>query len=155
MPFINVKIIEGVFTSEQKHEIARKLTDTMVSIEGENLRTVTWCVIEEVASGDWAIGGNSLTTEDVLALAQGQPVGLNPLYGIAIGTRLMTAFSQSSRPKAPSSVEQCTVTTERGPGRGGVFTASRRKCGTRPCGSRESRSGRFLPQRLHCPAGLG
>lgn len=75
MPFINVKIIEGVFTSEQKQEIARKLTDTMVSIEGENLRTVTWCVIEEVASGDWAIGGNSLTTEDVLALAQGQPVG--------------------------------------------------------------------------------
>ncbi|WP_315276715.1 4-oxalocrotonate tautomerase family protein [Kocuria carniphila] len=75
MPFINVKIIEGVFTSEQKHEIARKLTDTMVSIEGENLRTVTWCVIEEVASDDWAIGGNSLTTEDVLALAQGQPVG--------------------------------------------------------------------------------
>ena len=41
MPFINVKIIEGVFSREQKQEIVRKLTDTMVSIEGENMRPVT------------------------------------------------------------------------------------------------------------------
>jgi hypothetical protein len=32
---------------------------------------VTWCVIEEVKSGDWSIGGQSLTTEDVHAMAQG------------------------------------------------------------------------------------
>ena len=48
MPLINVKIIEGVFSSEQKQEIIRKLTDAMVTIEGENMRGVTWCVIEEV-----------------------------------------------------------------------------------------------------------
>ena len=36
MPFINVKLIEGVFTSEQKQEIVRKLTDTLVQIEGEH-----------------------------------------------------------------------------------------------------------------------
>lgn len=41
MPFINVKVIEGVFSREQKQEIVRKLTDTMVSIEGENMRPVT------------------------------------------------------------------------------------------------------------------
>jgi 4-oxalocrotonate tautomerase len=41
MPFINVKLIEGVSTSEQKHEIITKLTDTMVGIEGENMRSVT------------------------------------------------------------------------------------------------------------------
>ena len=52
MPFINVKIVEGVFTPTQKQEIIRKLTDTMVGIEGENMRSVTWCVVEEVASGD-------------------------------------------------------------------------------------------------------
>ena len=50
----------------------RKLTDTMVSIEGENLRPVTWVVIEEVKSGDWGIGGDSLTTHDVQALAAGK-----------------------------------------------------------------------------------
>ncbi len=52
-----------------------KLTDTMVSIEGENMRGVTWCVFEEVKSGDWAIGGKPLTTEDVKALAAGALVG--------------------------------------------------------------------------------
>ena len=71
MPFINVKLIEGVFSSEQKQEIIRKLTDAMVSIEGENMRGVTWCVVEEVKSGDWGIGGNPLTTADVKALAAG------------------------------------------------------------------------------------
>jgi 4-oxalocrotonate tautomerase len=71
MPLINVKIIEGVFSPEQKQEIIRKLTDTMVSIEGENMHGVTWCVVEEVKSGDWGIGGNPLTTADVKKLAAG------------------------------------------------------------------------------------
>lgn len=75
MPFINVKLIEGVFSPEQKQEIVRKLTDTMVGIEGENMRQVTWCVVEEVKSGDWGVAGNPLTTGDVKALAQGQAQG--------------------------------------------------------------------------------
>jgi 4-oxalocrotonate tautomerase len=75
MPFINVKLIEGVFTPDQKAEIVRRLTDTLVEIEGENMRPVTWCVIEEVTSGDWGIAGQPMRTEDVLALARGVPVG--------------------------------------------------------------------------------
>lgn len=73
MPLINVKLIEGVFSKEQKGEIVERLTDAMVSIEGENMRGVTWVVVEEVKSGDWGIGGNALRTEDVLALAAGAP----------------------------------------------------------------------------------
>ena len=73
MPFINVKVIENVFTPEQKREIVERLTDAMVSIEGENMRGVTWVVVDEVRSGDWGIGGNALTTEDVHALAAGAP----------------------------------------------------------------------------------
>ena len=72
MPLINVKLIEGVFTGDQKQEIVRRLTDTMVSIEGENMRGVTWVVVEEVKSGDWGIGGQPLTTADVKKLAAGQ-----------------------------------------------------------------------------------
>jgi 4-oxalocrotonate tautomerase len=75
MPFINVKIIEGVFDASQKQQIVRDLTDAMVAIEGENMRPVTWCVVEEVRSGDWGIAGNPLTTEDVKALAAGVAVG--------------------------------------------------------------------------------
>ena len=72
MPLINVKLIEDVFTSEQKGQIVERLTDAMVSIEGENLRGVTWVTIEEVRSGDWGIGGKTLTTDAVKALAAGK-----------------------------------------------------------------------------------
>ena len=75
MPLIQVKLIEGVFTDGQKHEIVRKLTDAMVSIEGENMRPVTWVTVEEVKSGDWGIGGKPLTTQDVKALAAGKSTG--------------------------------------------------------------------------------
>ena len=75
MPFVNVKVIEGVFSSDQKQDMVRRLTDTMVEIEGENMRPVTWVVVEEVKSGDWGIGGNPLTTADVKALAAGVPAG--------------------------------------------------------------------------------
>ena len=34
MPFINVRVIEGVFDAERKREIIERLTDAMVEIEG-------------------------------------------------------------------------------------------------------------------------
>jgi 4-oxalocrotonate tautomerase len=71
MPFVNVKLIEGVFDADQKREIVERLTEAMVGIEGQNMREVTWVVVEEVRSGDWGIGGKALTTEDVRALAAG------------------------------------------------------------------------------------
>ena len=69
MPFINVKLIEDVFTPEQKRRIVEELTDAMVAIEGESMRQVTWVVVEEVHSGDWGIAGKPLTTQAVRALA--------------------------------------------------------------------------------------
>lgn len=73
MPLIQVKVIEGVFTETQKRDMVHKLTDAMVSIEGENMRPVTWVIVEEVKSGDWGIGGKALTTADVKALAARKP----------------------------------------------------------------------------------
>ena len=69
LTFINVKLIEDVFTPEQKRRIVEELTDAMVAIEGESMRQVTWVVVEEVRSGDWGIAGKPLTTQDVRALA--------------------------------------------------------------------------------------
>ena len=63
-------VIKDVFSQEQKRQIISKLTDAMVSIEGENMRQVTLCLVEEVESGDWGIGGKALTTADVHALAR-------------------------------------------------------------------------------------
>jgi 4-oxalocrotonate tautomerase len=53
MPLVNVKLIEGVFDAEQRQRIVRDLTEAMVAIEGENMRPVTWVIVEEVSSGEW------------------------------------------------------------------------------------------------------
>jgi 4-oxalocrotonate tautomerase len=76
MPLVNVRLIEGVFTPEQKSEMIHQLTETMVRIEGENLRPVTWVIVEEVKGGDWGIGGKGLTAADVHALQGKAPASV-------------------------------------------------------------------------------
>lgn len=64
MPLLSVKLLEGVFTPREKQEVIRRLTDTIVSIKGENIRPLTTVLVEEVKSGDWGAGGVSYTTAD-------------------------------------------------------------------------------------------
>ena len=73
MPLITVKLVEDVFTPDPKREIVERLADAMVSIEGETMRSLTWVVVEEVASGDWGMSGKPVSTDDVKALADGVP----------------------------------------------------------------------------------
>ena len=70
MPVIEAKLIQGVFNESQKKELIRKLTDAVTSIEGEGLREYTHVLISEVASGDWGIGGQPMTTAAVKAVAE-------------------------------------------------------------------------------------
>ena len=71
MPLVDIQLIEGVFTPEQKQEMIEKVTETMVAIEGEPMRGVTWVRVQEFGSGEWGIGGKALSTGDVKALAGG------------------------------------------------------------------------------------
>jgi 4-oxalocrotonate tautomerase len=73
MPLIHVKLIENVFSPDEKRQMIERLTDAMVEIEGEDMRGVTWVTLEEVASGDWGMGGNPVTTGDVKAIRAGVP----------------------------------------------------------------------------------
>ena len=72
MPIVNVKVIEDVFTPEQKTQMITKLTDAMVEIEGENMRGVTWVYIEDIKQGEFGIGGQALTAADVHKLQKGE-----------------------------------------------------------------------------------
>jgi 4-oxalocrotonate tautomerase len=72
MPLIDIHVIRGVFTPDQKQAMIEKVTDAMVAVEGEHMRGVTWVKINEVESGNWAIGGQILTTEKVKAMAAGR-----------------------------------------------------------------------------------
>jgi 4-oxalocrotonate tautomerase len=72
MPLVDIQLIKGAFTPEQKKTMIEKVTDAMVAVEGEKMRPVTWVRIQEVESGQWAIGGNPLTAADVKAMAAGR-----------------------------------------------------------------------------------
>ena len=71
MPLIQVKVVEGVFSKAQKEQIIQKLTEAMVSIEGENMLRYTWVLIEEVKDGHWGMGGKPVTATDVKSKAKG------------------------------------------------------------------------------------
>ena len=75
MPIIDVKVMEGVLSTEQKQAIARGITDVFASAVGEPARPVTWVVIQDVASGEWTMGGQQVTTEGVLGMLRGASVG--------------------------------------------------------------------------------
>jgi 4-oxalocrotonate tautomerase len=70
MTLIQIKVIAGVFTRQEKDEMVERLTDAMVAVEGESMRRSIWCLVEEVASGEWGVGGRTLTADDVKALAR-------------------------------------------------------------------------------------
>ncbi len=69
MPLVTIDVIKDVFTASEKRELIAKVTEAMVSVEGESLRGVTWVRINEFEGGDWAIGGQPLAASDVHALA--------------------------------------------------------------------------------------
>ncbi len=72
MPLVQIKVIEGVMTDEQKQKMLGKVTDAVLSVEGENLRPYTLVTIDEVKSGDWAVGGKPLGVEEVKAVIAGK-----------------------------------------------------------------------------------
>lgn len=71
MPLVTIDLIENVFTPDQKQALIERVTEAMISVEGEGMRPVTWVRIQEFAGGDWAIGGKALKAADVQALAAG------------------------------------------------------------------------------------
>jgi 4-oxalocrotonate tautomerase len=72
MALIQVTVIEGVFTPQQRQEIIERLTDAMVQIEGESMRREIWCLVHEISSGDWGVGGQALMADDIKALARSE-----------------------------------------------------------------------------------
>lgn len=68
MPLVDIQVIDGVFSEDEKQEMISKVTETMVAIEGEQLRGVTWVRVIDVPGGQWGIGGTALSATDVKAL---------------------------------------------------------------------------------------
>ena len=60
MPLVDIKVIQGVFTAEEKHELVKRVSETVIALEGEALRPLTHVGITETANGEWAIDGQYL-----------------------------------------------------------------------------------------------
>jgi 4-oxalocrotonate tautomerase len=63
MPFIDIKVIEGVFTPEEKREMVERVSEAVIAVEGEASRPLTHAAITETPSGEWALGGQAKTAE--------------------------------------------------------------------------------------------
>jgi len=72
MPLVTIDVIKDVFTPRQKQDLISKVTEAMISVEGEAMRGVTWVKLNEVQQGDWAVGGKMLTAADVHAIQKGK-----------------------------------------------------------------------------------
>jgi|TARA_A100001391_G_scaffold135519_1_gene94235 4-oxalocrotonate tautomerase len=70
MPLVDIEVIDGVFDAAQKARMIEKVTDAMVAVEGEAMRGVTWVRVKEVRSGQWGIGGNTPSADDIKAMAK-------------------------------------------------------------------------------------
>ena len=70
MPLVNIEVIEDVFTPAQKKEMIEKVSEAMISIEGEALRPYTLVKIDEVKDGNWSVGGKIVSASDARRLQQ-------------------------------------------------------------------------------------
>jgi 4-oxalocrotonate tautomerase len=62
MPLIQITGVGDYLTLDQKQDLIRKVTDAVVSVEGEGLRPV-------IQPGAWGVGGNPVTADDLRAMA--------------------------------------------------------------------------------------
>jgi 4-oxalocrotonate tautomerase len=71
MATITVRLIEGMLTAAQKRRLASRLTDAVVRLEGEAMRPLVHCIIEEVGDGAWSVGGQPVTLDELVAISRG------------------------------------------------------------------------------------
>lgn len=73
MPIVKITLVKDALSKEQKLTMLQRVTEAVVSVEGEALRPGVSVVIEEsVADGEWSVGGNMLTIEAMARMRRGE-----------------------------------------------------------------------------------
>lgn len=65
MPLIQVKVFKDELSQEQSKDLINKITDAVTQVTSEQLREVTWVIIDEVKNGHWGVGGHAIGLDDV------------------------------------------------------------------------------------------
>jgi len=65
MPFIEVKIIKDVLSTEEKSQVIEEITSVFARMKGDEFAAGTWVVINELDDGNWGEGGSVVRAEHV------------------------------------------------------------------------------------------
>ncbi|WP_422041501.1 tautomerase family protein [Roseibium sp.] len=68
MPSIEIQVVEGVFSDEEKRRIIEDVTDAFAGVAGQTIRAGTSVRIQEIRSGSWGYAGKQITTEVALEM---------------------------------------------------------------------------------------
>jgi 4-oxalocrotonate tautomerase len=71
MPLVRITVIEGEFSANQKRQIVEGVTEVLVAVHDESVRGTTWVIVDEVARGDWSVGGHLLGADEARPTAVG------------------------------------------------------------------------------------
>ncbi|MEM1374487.1 MAG: tautomerase family protein [Pseudomonadota bacterium] len=71
MPLIDIHVLEGVFTDEEKARIIRETARAFGSVAGKAMQDNTSVRVHEVKSGSWGGADSVWTTDKALALKRG------------------------------------------------------------------------------------
>ena len=71
MPLVQIHVFEDELSEQQSDELIHGITDVVTEVTNDRLRDVTWVMINEVKSGHWGVGGNTLGLDDVKKLMAG------------------------------------------------------------------------------------
>ena len=74
MALVTIDVVKDVFTPEQKQAMIERVTEAMLSVEGEAMRQVVWVRLNEV--DHWAVGGKVLDAATVRAQMAGEDAKL-------------------------------------------------------------------------------
>jgi phenylpyruvate tautomerase PptA (4-oxalocrotonate tautomerase family) len=65
MPFIEVKTIRGVFSTEEKTRMIKDITGVFADMKSAEFAEGTWVVVNELDDGNWGEGGSVLNADHV------------------------------------------------------------------------------------------
>ena len=65
MPFVEVKTIDGVFSTEEKSQMIEEITGVFARMKSNEFAAGTWVVVNELNDGNWGEGCSVLKAEHV------------------------------------------------------------------------------------------
>ena len=71
MPLVTIRALEGALSPAQREDLMVRVTDAVLAVQGEGVRSVTWVIFDEIRDRSIAIGGDVKSSSYVRRLMSG------------------------------------------------------------------------------------